>query len=69
MKISVLFIVVMATYMVSNISAEEACEYEGNGYDPGSSFPSSDGCSYCYCLPDGHVECVKDDISDCGDDE
>lgn len=35
------------------------CEYDGATYNPGESFPSSDGCNTCSCGTTGKVGCTK----------
>jgi len=35
------------------------CLYNGNHYDVGASFPSSDLCNTCNCGPSGSVGCTK----------
>jgi len=34
------------------------CSYEGQTYQPGDSFPASDGCNTCSCGADGTVACT-----------
>ncbi|AKT37494.1 hypothetical protein [Chondromyces crocatus] len=38
---------------------EEVCEYEGQTYPDGASFPSADGCNTCTCTADGSVACTE----------
>ena len=35
------------------------CEYNGQTYNPGDSFPSSDGCNSCFCSAGGQVGCTE----------
>ncbi|AKT37496.1 hypothetical protein [Chondromyces crocatus] len=35
------------------------CEYEGQTYPEGASFPAADGCNTCTCTADGSVACTK----------
>ena len=35
------------------------CSYGGATYNPGASFPSTDGCNTCSCGPTGSVGCTK----------
>lgn len=34
------------------------CEYLGTQYSYGATFPASDGCNECECLPDGTISCT-----------
>jgi eight-cysteine-cluster-containing protein len=36
-----------------------ACEYDGQNYQAGDSFPSTDMCNACTCLESGDVACTK----------
>lgn len=40
-------------------SAPATCEYDGQTYQPGDEFASSDGCNTCACSEDGAVGCTK----------
>lgn len=40
-------------------SAPATCSYDGQTYQPGDSFASSDGCNTCSCGPTGAVGCTK----------
>ena len=33
--------------------ADGRCEYDGQSYEPGSSFPAADGCNSCFCDENG----------------
>ncbi|AKT37495.1 hypothetical protein [Chondromyces crocatus] len=35
------------------------CEYEGQAYPEGASFPAADGCNTCSCTADGSVACTE----------
>ena len=35
------------------------CDYNGVHYEPGTSFPASDGCNTCSCTNNGSVACTK----------
>ena len=35
------------------------CEVDGELYEPGDSFPASDGCNTCTCMNDGTVACTE----------
>lgn len=35
------------------------CEVDGELYEPGDSFPASDGCNTCSCMSDGSVACTE----------
>ncbi|MEQ1565059.1 MAG: hypothetical protein ABMA64_05430 [Myxococcota bacterium] len=39
--------------------AGSVCEYDGETYDVGESFPSSDGCNTCSCERGGDVACTR----------
>lgn len=43
----------------------KACEYAGESYAPGASFPSTDGCNRCSCGDDGQVACTDETCVDC----
>ena len=54
------------------------CNVDGLDYEPGESFPSSDGCNTCFCGEDGLVGCTERACADicggllglpCGDDQ
>lgn len=38
--------------------ADGTCRYEGQTYQPGDTFPASDGCNTCGCSADGLVACT-----------
>ena len=40
-------------------SATTTCAYDGETYDSGDSFPSTDGCNTCTCGTNGSVGCTK----------
>ena len=35
------------------------CDYDGNTYEIGESFPATDGCNTCSCMENGNVACTK----------
>jgi hypothetical protein len=39
-------------------SAGAGCAYEGKTYEPGATFPSSDGCNTCSCTRGGLIACT-----------
>ena len=49
---------------LANSDAGMACTYAGASHASGSSFPSTDGCNTCICLPDGQAACTT---KACGD--
>src|SRR5690606_6658734 len=49
----------------SSGAASVSCEYNGNSYEAGASFPSSDGCNTCSCS-EGGVACT---LRACAPDE
>ncbi len=38
---------------------KNTCEYNGQSYSEGESFPATDGCNTCTCGPEGQVGCTK----------
>lgn len=40
-------------------SAAKGCDYDGQHYEAGASFPASDGCNTCHCGDNGSVGCTK----------
>lgn len=47
------------TVKLSIKSAAVTCSYGGETYQPGQSFPSTDGCNTCTCGDNGSVGCTK----------
>ena len=41
------------------------CEWKGQIYDKGESFPAGDGCNTCVCDSDGSVGCTEADCNQC----
>ncbi len=37
----------------------EVCEYNGETYDVGETFPAGDGCNTCTCMEGGEVACTE----------
>ena len=37
---------------------EETCEWNGETYQVGDTFPAGDGCNSCHCNEDGEVSCT-----------
>jgi Pacifastin inhibitor (LCMII)/Kazal-type serine protease inhibitor domain len=37
----------------------QVCEFDGGVFQPGDSFPSSDGCNQCFCNENGDVACTE----------
>lgn len=61
----VLALIVVSAALAGNrgcvpVEPEEpaACEYAGQGYDVGESFPAEDGCNTCTCAEGGRVLCT-----------
>ena len=44
---------------IKSASAAPVCSYGGATYNPGDSFPSTDGCNTCSCGTTGSVGCTK----------
>jgi len=44
---------------IKSSSAPTTCSYDGDTYNPGESFPSTDGCNTCSCGSTGKVACTK----------
>ena len=44
---------------VSGGDGDGVCEYNGETYDAGESFPSTDGCNSCFCDENGGVGCTE----------
>jgi len=40
-------------------AVQTTCAYDGETYEPGDSFPSTDGCNTCTCGSTGSVGCTK----------
>ena len=47
-------------------ACDATCEYGGQVYPAGSSFPSTDGCNTCGCSEDGSVACTDMACQECG---
>jgi hypothetical protein len=48
----------MAALVASACDDEETCEWDGQTYDVGETFPAGDGCNSCHCNEDGEVTCT-----------
>lgn len=46
---------------------ERPCDYAGETYEAGESFPAQDGCNTCGCEPDGKVTCTLLGCDSCED--
>jgi hypothetical protein len=37
---------------------DDTCEWDGETYERGETFPAGDGCNSCHCGDDGQVSCT-----------
>lgn len=44
---------------LAGCSGGAVCEYAGETYDKGESFPAEDGCNSCTCEEKGNVSCTE----------
>lgn len=44
--------------LTNHVQPKAQCAYNGKSYEPGTTFPSGDGCNSCSCLPGGRVSCT-----------
>ncbi|MBI4701265.1 MAG: hypothetical protein HY744_08920 [Deltaproteobacteria bacterium] len=49
------------------VACDPGCEYQGQFYAPGESFPAGDGCNNCGCGEDGMVACTAMACEGCWD--
>jgi len=55
---AILVVVLLDKSLVRKITCNQTCNYEGNTYNEGDSFPCKDGCNSCSCSS-GQVSCTK----------
>jgi hypothetical protein len=55
-----MLVTVAAVLMLAAAPAcdDDTCEWRGETYQRGESFPAGDGCNTCHCGDDGQVSCT-----------
>ena len=46
------------------VNSLQGCEYEGEKYSEGDSFPHKDGCNECFCSKGGRIGCTMKSCQD-----
>ena len=59
--ISALFMsaMILPGCFISDSDDNDTCEFNGNTFDAGDSFPASDGCNTCTCESGGAISCTE----------
>jgi hypothetical protein len=53
------------SWVCTNVDCNQRCDYGGQSYEVGDSFPAGDGCNQCTCGGEGRVGCTLVDCSLC----
>ena len=50
--------------IILRMNSLKGCEYEGQKYSEGDSFPHKDGCNECFCSKGGRIGCTMKSCQD-----